>query len=147
MSLDIIILVFIPFGIFALGRMLVSFMSVDDFYGVPFVESKYIDYIKDVKRSVNYAVKEFEQRKAAYRYTRSQTAKTGSLDINKLWAYKTNDDIFNRVTRLADAKNHGMFMLIDFSGSMSGVMHRVLDQLIHLVVFCKAVNIKFCIAP
>ena len=47
------------------------------------------------------------------------------------------------MTRLADAKNHGMFMLVDFSGSMSGIMHKVLDQLIHFVVFCKAVNIPF----
>ena len=143
MSKEVLNKVFIPYAKVAKGRKPVSYMSDDDFYGVPFVESNYVDYIKDVKRSVNYAVKEFEQRKAAYRYTRSQTAKTGSLDINKLWAYKTNDDIFNRVTRLADAKNHGMFMLIDFSGSMSGVMHRVLDQLIHLVVFCKTVNIPF----
>ena len=106
-------------------------------------EEAFVEYMKDVKRNVNYAVKEFEQRKAAFRYTRSQTAKTGSIDVNKLWSYKTNEDIFNRVTRLADAKNHGMFMLIDFSGSMSGTMDRVLDQLIHLVVFCKTVNIPF----
>lgn len=108
-----------------------------------FNEIEFTSYMKDVKRSVNYAVKEFEQRKAAFRYTRAQTAKTGSLDVNKLWSYKTNEDIFSRVTRLADAKNHGMFMLIDFSGSMSGTMDRVLDQLIHLVVFCKTVNIPF----
>ena len=108
-----------------------------------FNEVEFVSYMKDVKRSVNYAVKEFEQRKAAFRYTRAQTAKTGSLDVNKLWSYKTNEDIFSRVTKLADAKNHGMFMLIDFSGSMSGVMDRVIDQLIHLVVFCKTVNIPF----
>ena len=100
-------------------------------------------YIREVKKSVNYAVKEFEMRKAAYRYTRAQTARTGSIDVNKLWSYKTNDDIFSRVTQLADAKNHGMFMLIDFSGSMSGTMHKVIDQLIHTIIFCKAVNIPF----
>ena len=104
---------------------------------------EYPSYIKDVKKDVNYAVKEFEMRKAAYRYTRAQTAKTGSIDVNKLWSYKTNDDIFSRVTQLADAKNHGMFMLIDFSGSMSGTMHKVIDQLIHTILFCKAVNIPF----
>jgi len=107
------------------------------------VDFHYNDYIKEVKRNVNYAVKEFEMRKAAYRYTRATTAKTGSIDVNKLWSYKTNDDIFNRITRLADAKNHGMFMLVDFSGSMSHTMHKVIDQLIHTVVFCKAVNIPF----
>ena len=143
MSKDVLNKVIIPYAKVAEGRKPLTYMAEDDYFGVAFNESNFIDYIKEVKRSVNYAVKEFEQRKAAYRYTRSQTAKTGSLDINKLWAYKTNDDIFNRVTRLADAKNHGMFMLVDFSGSMSGIMHKVLDQLIHLVVFCKAVNIPF----
>ena len=106
-------------------------------------DREYAGYIKEVKRNVNYAVKEFEMKKAAYRYTRSRTARTGSIDVNKLWSYKTNDDIFNRVTQLADAKNHGMFMLIDFSGSMSGTMSKVLDQLIHTILFCKAVNIPF----
>ncbi len=104
---------------------------------------EYPSYIKEVKRNVNYAVKEFEMRKAAYRYTRAQTARTGSVDVNKLWSYRTNDDIFSRVTQLADAKNHGMFMLIDFSGSMSGTLHKVIDQLIHTILFCKAVNIPF----
>ena len=100
-------------------------------------------YLKEVKKNVNFAVKEFEMRKAAFRYTRAQTAKTGSIDVNRLWSYKTNDDIFARVTKLADAKNHGMMMLIDYSGSMSECMTNVMDQLLHLVVFCKAVNIPF----
>ena len=105
--------------------------------------SQYKEYMKQVKRNVGYAVKEFEMKKAAYRYTRAQTAKTGSIDVNRLWSYKTNDDIFNRVTRLADAKNHGMIMLVDFSGSMNGVMSNVMDQLLHTIMFCKAVNIPY----
>lgn len=100
-------------------------------------------YMKEVKRNVNYAVKEFEMKKAAYRYTRAQTAKTGSIDVNRLWSYKTSDDIFSRVTKLADAKNHGMMMLIDYSGSMCDTMGQVMDQLLHLTVFCKTVNIPF----
>ena len=107
------------------------------------IQADYKGHIKQVKRNVNFAVKEFEMRKAGYRYTRATTAKTGSIDVNRLWSYKTNDDIFNRVTKLADAKNHGMMMVIDFSGSMNDIMHDVLDQLIHLVVFCKTVNIPF----
>jgi len=107
------------------------------------VLNNYKSYIKDVKKNVNFAVKEFEMRKAGYRYSRAQTAKTGSIDVNRLWSYKTNDDIFSRVTKLADAKNHGMFMLIDFSGSMNDIMGDVLEQLIHCIVFCKTVNIPF----
>ena len=62
--------------------------------------------------------KEFEMRKAAWRSSRAQTARSGSLDVNKLYAYKYTDDIFKRMTNLPDAKNHGMFMLVDYSGSM-----------------------------
>src|SRR6056300_1108986 len=100
-------------------------------------------YLKEVKKNVNFAVKEFEMRKAAFRYTRAQTAKTGSIDVNRLWSYKTNDDIFARVTKLAEAKNHGRMMLIDYSGSMNNTMGQVMDQLLHLVTFCKTVNIPF----
>jgi hypothetical protein len=104
---------------------------------------KFKTYMKSIKKDVNFAVKEFEMRKAAYRYSRSQTARSGSIDVNRVWSYKTNDDIFARVTQLADAKNHGMVMVIDYSGSMANIMGNVMDQLLHLVTFCKAVNIPF----
>lgn len=100
-------------------------------------------HLKNVKKNVQVAVKEFEMRKAAYRYTRAQTAKTGTIDVNKLWSYKTNEDIFFTATKLADSKNHGMMLLIDMSGSMASSMHHVMDQVMHLVMFCKAVNIPF----
>ena len=103
----------------------------------------YTSYIKGVKKSVNVAVKEFEMKKAAHQWQRASSAKTGVLDTNSLHQYKTHDDIFKRVTHLADAKNHGMIMLIDYSGSMASTLPQVLDQLIHLVTFCKAINIPF----
>ena len=104
---------------------------------------EFTKYINAVKKSVNFAVKEFEQRKAAYQYQKATTAKTGKINVNALWSYKTNDDIFLTATKLADAKSHGMMMLIDYSGSMSSSMQYVMDQVIHTVMFCKAVNIPF----
>ena len=103
----------------------------------------YNSYMKGVKKSVNVAVKEFEMKKAAHQWQRASSAKTGVLDTNSLHQYKTHDDIFKRVTHLADAKNHGMIMLIDYSGSMASTLSQVLDQLIHLITFCKAINIPF----
>ena len=100
-------------------------------------------YIKETKKSVQVAVREFEMRKAAYQYSRATTAKTGSIDVNKLWSYRTNDDIFLKQTKLADAKDHGMLLLIDYSGSMSGSMKQVMEQVIHTILFCKAVAIPF----
>ena len=105
--------------------------------------AEYGSYMKSANRSVAVAVKEFEMRKAAVQWQKASTAKTGIIDVNKLFSYKTNDDIFLQTTRLHDAKNHGMMMLIDYSGSMSESLQHVLDQLIHLVLFCKKVNIPF----
>ena len=103
----------------------------------------YPKYIKDVKKNIQFAVKEFEQKKAATQWQKASVSKTGNLDVNKLWSYKTNDDIFLRTTRLADSKNHGMIMIVDYSGSMQSSIKYVLDQVIHTVMFCKAVNIPF----
>ena len=99
--------------------------------------------MKNLKKNVQVAVKEFEMRKAAYQYSRATTAKTGTVDVNKLWSYKTNEDIFLTSTNLANAKNHGMMLLIDMSGSMSSSMNQVMDQVMHLIMFCKATNIPF----
>ncbi len=58
-------------------------------------------------------------------------------------AYKYDDQLFKQVTTLADGKNHGMMMLVNYSGSMSNVMPSVIRQTISLVLFCKWVNIPF----
>ena len=107
------------------------------------LELQFPKYMKEVKRSVGIAVKEFEMRKAATQWAKATTAKTGVIDVNKLYSYKTNEDIFKQTTRLHDAKSHGMIMLIDYSGSMYDSLPKVLEQLIHLVLFCKQVNIPF----
>jgi len=89
--------------------------------------------------------KEFEMRKAAYRLQRSQTSRSGSINVNMLHSYKYNDDIFRKVTNLADAKSHGMVMFVDYSGSMSMVMGKVMRQAITLADFCAKVNIPFVV--
>ena len=106
-------------------------------------ELQYTKAMKDIKRNVAIAVKEFEMRKAATQWAKATTAKTGVIDVNKLHSYKINEDIFKQTTRLYDAKSHGMIMLIDYSGSMYESLPKVLEQLIHLVLFCKQVNIPF----
>lgn len=107
------------------------------------MEIEFKKYLTKVKKAVQPAVKEFEQKKAAHQWQYATTAKTGRLDVNKLHSYKISEDIFSQTTNLANSKNHGMFMLIDYSGSMSGVLSNVLEQLIHSIIFCKSVNIPF----
>ena len=88
-------------------------------------------------------VKEFECKKAASSYARATTARTGVLDTAKLHTYKFNDDLFKKVTTLADGKNHGLVFVLDWSGSMNEVMLDTLKQLYNLLWFCKKVNIPF----
>ena len=107
------------------------------------VKNEYQSFKKDSMKTVNYLVKEFEMKKSATAYKRATTDKTGILDPLKLKNYKFSDDIFKRLTILPDAKNHGMMILLDWSGSMADIIPDVVEQMANLVWFCKKVNIPF----
>ena len=107
------------------------------------VDSKFVEFKRNAQKEVNYLVKEFECKKAASSYARATTARTGVLDTAKLHTYKFNDDLFKKVTTLADGKNHGLVFVLDWSGSMAEVMLDTLKQLYNLLWFCKKVNIPF----
>ena len=101
------------------------------------------EFKRSAQKEVNYLVKEFECRKAADSYARATTARTGVLDCSKLHTYKYNEDLFRKVTTLANGKNHGLVFILDWSGSMSRVMMDTVKQLFNLIWFCKKVNIPF----
>lgn len=107
------------------------------------VDQKYKEFKRSAQKEVNYLVKEFECRKAADSYARASTARTGVLDCSKLHTYKFNDDLFKKVTTLADGKNHGLVFILDWSGSMSNVMEDTIKQLYNLIWFCRKVSIPF----
>ena len=107
------------------------------------LDKSYKQFTNENKKTVMYLVKEFEMKKSAQAYKRAQTDKTGIIDPLKLPSYKYSDDIFKKLTVLPDGKNHGMMMLLDWSGSMSDVLFDTVKQLINLVEFCKKVNIPF----
>ena len=95
------------------------------------------------KSTVAYMVKEFEMKKAADQYARAAVSKTGSLDMGKLHTYKYNEDLFKKVTTLPGATNHGMVMVVDWSGSMAENLKGTLAQMYNLVWFCRRTNIPF----
>jgi hypothetical protein len=107
------------------------------------VDTQYQQFKNSAQKEVNYLVKEFECRKAADSYARATTARTGVLDCSKLHTYKYNEDLFRKVTTLAEGKNHGLVFILDWSGSMSGVMMDTIKQLYNLIWFCKKVAIPF----
>ena len=107
------------------------------------VDRQFVEFKRSAQKEVNYLVKEFECRKAADSYARASTARTGVLDCSKLHTYKYNEDLFKKVTTLADGKNHGLVFVLDWSGSMCDVMTDTVKQLFNLIWFCKKVAIPF----
>ena len=107
------------------------------------LKGAYKDFKSQNKKTVMYLVKEFEMKKAATAYKRSSTDKTGTIDPLKLKDYKFSDDIFKRLTITPDAKNHGMIMMLDWSGSMCDSIKQTTEQLMNLVWFCQKVNIPY----
>jgi hypothetical protein len=97
----------------------------------------------DSAKVVGYLAKEFELRKNAEQLKRATTARTGELNMSKLWAYKLTDDIFKKISVVPDGKSHGLVMFIDWSGSMARHIDSTIKQLINLTMFCKKVNIPF----
>jgi hypothetical protein len=97
----------------------------------------------EANKVVSYLAKEFELRKNADQMKRASTAKTGELNMNKIFSYKFNDDIFKKLTVLPGGKSHGLVMFIDWSGSMSNHIENTVKQLLSLVLFCKKVNIPY----
>ena len=106
-------------------------------------DTEYQKFKKFAQKEVNYLVKEFECRKSADSYARASTSRTGVLDCSKLHTYKYNEDLFKKVTTLADGKNHGLVFVLDWSGSMGKVMLDTIKQLYNLIWFCKKVSIPF----
>ena len=102
-----------------------------------------LKFKKDSSKTVMYLVKEFEMKKAATAYKRATVDKTGVIDPLKLKNYKFSDDIFKRLTILPNSKNHGMIILLDWSGSMCDIITKTVHQLCNLVWFCQKINIPF----
>jgi hypothetical protein len=107
---------------------------------------KFDDFVKvrnDSKKVVSYLAKEFELRKNAEQLKRASVARTGELNMSKIYAYQLMDDIFKKISVVPDGKSHGLVMFLDWSGSMTNHLENTIIQLINLSLFCRKVNIPF----
>ena len=102
-------------------------------------------FIKESSNVVNFLVKEFEMKKNAKLYARASQDKTGIIDPLKLHTYKFAEDIFKKITTIPNQKNHGMILLLDWSGSMQKHILPTVEQLLNLTLFCKKINIPFSV--
>jgi cobalamin biosynthesis protein CobT len=95
------------------------------------------------KKVIMHILKEFEMRKKASEYARTQTARTGELNMNVLHKYKFSNDLFKKITVVPKGKNHGFIMFVDMSGSMNDILRNTIEQMLVLASFCKLAKVPF----
>ena len=103
----------------------------------------FVEFRNKNKKTVEYLAKEFEMKKAADAHSRTLTANSGIVDSSLLHTYKYNEHIFKKISVTPDGKNHGLIMVVDWSGSMHRNIKGTVEQMMTLVMFCKRVNIPF----
>lgn len=97
----------------------------------------------EVAPVIAHMVREFMRKKAAEDFRRTKESKTGNLDLHKLVHYKYESNLFLNKAVTTEEKNHGFALLLDWSGSMNGIMTNAILQLIVNVIFCKSIQVPF----
>lgn len=92
---------------------------------------------------VNHLLKQFEMKKAAALNKKVSESKSGTLDVNKVYRYAFDDNVFKRNTVIPEGKNHGLVLFLDWSSSMSDKIFATVQQTLNLVFFCKKAGIAF----
>jgi len=92
---------------------------------------------------ISTLVREFERKMAADEARRTFVSKTGTLDMSRIHTYMFNEDLFLKNTTVAQGKNHGMVMFIDWSGSMGSTLENTMYQMMNLILFCNALRIPY----
>lgn len=110
------------------------------------IKTAYTRLLKRNSKTINHMIKEFELKKSAAAHKRAMVSKTGSIDMDRLHAYKTSDDLFLRNEVVPEGKNHGIVMYVDFSASMSGGrVANAIDQIFNMAVFASRVGIPYTV--
>ena len=122
----------------------ISLRNSDPYWDLKFGDTKKFQKLRtDAKKVVGYLAKEFELRKNAEQLKRASIAKTGELNMSKIYSYGFAEDIFKKITVVPNGKSHGLVMFLDWSGSMHNHLENTIKQLINLALFCKKVNIPY----
>jgi hypothetical protein len=93
-------------------------------------------------------VAEFHRWKSAKEFEGARISKTGRIDPLKLSCASLTDDIFLKKTISFTAKNHGLVLFIDWSGSMNlgsnnTTIEDTLKQAMILTEFCRRCGLPF----
>ena len=135
-----------PKGIFTSAKRVHEFLTPKVFEPLNYnPETELREFKNKNDRYISLLAKEFEMRKAAKSFAKKKISNTGDIDINSIYKYKLDDNIFRKMMQLPKGKSHGLVLLLDRSGSMSYNMAASLEQILILSMFCKKVNIPFVV--
>jgi hypothetical protein len=107
------------------------------------IDEKYSRLMSNARPLIGQLIQQFDMKKAADEQKRTTISRSGKLDCDRLCLHKITDDIFMNYSNIADGKNHGMVMVIDWSSSMQMATEDVLTQVVMLSQFCKRMSIPF----
>jgi hypothetical protein len=77
------------------------------------------------------------------RNIKSRMTNKGDINLDNLYQYKTNENIFDLKTTKRKLKNHGIVFLVDASASMSSNKKIVMNQLSNVIEFCNITKIPY----
>lgn len=103
------------------------------------------DFKNKNDKYISLLAKEFEMKKSARTYSKTKVSETGDIDVNKIYKYQIEDNIFRKITHVPKGKSHGLILLLDKSGSMRNNLYAAYEQILVLALFCKKVNIPFVV--
>lgn len=109
------------------------------------IDKAVADFKNKNDRYIGLLAKEFEMKKAAKAYSKAKVSNTGDIDVNRLYKYQVEDNIFRKSMRVPKGKSHGLVLLLDRSGSMVNNMAGSIEQILVLSAFCRKVNIPFVV--
>ena len=99
--------------------------------------------LAQIQTNAKIMANEFESKKAARRFSKMKISQSGDLNTNKLYLYKTDDNIFKSREIINDDKSHGIVMFVDYSSSMAPIISAVRIQMLQIAEFCRLTNIPF----
>jgi len=102
---------------------------------------KFAAFRNDSQKIVGQMAQWFEMKRRADEDRNTMTSLTGEIDLERLVDYKFAEDIFLRNEVMPEGQNHGIVVMIDWSGSMGGIMGDTVRQALQLIWFCERVNI------
>ena len=93
------------------------------------------DLYRDINSIVNQYTGQFKRKKAAWGLHNAKLKQKGSIDMSRIYSYKTSDNIFQKKVIQPKEKSHGLILLIDNSGSMTPNIFSVVQKATELAIF------------